>query len=178
MPNVRGSPFVFGPPRSEAPPAVVPNVVYQEFGSSSVPGASSAGIPRAEGLQDPGDSVPGPTPRQMFEALERMNARMESLARKVEEGEGREREMREKLSSQELIIGLLRDDLKTSHGITTDKFNEALQRQNETFLKLSANFESLTAAVKEGGSGRSGMIDTKGIGKPTIFKNDEAQFVN
>ena len=91
-PNTRGSPFVFGPPRSEAPPAAVPNVVYQEFGSSSVTGALAAGIPRTEGLPDPGDPVPGPTPRQMFEALERMNARMEGLARKLEEGEARERE--------------------------------------------------------------------------------------
>ena len=91
-PNTRGTPFVFGPPRSEAPPAAVPNVVYQEFGSSSVTGALAAGIPRTEGLPDPGDPVPGPTPRQMFEALERMNARMEGLARKLEEGEARERE--------------------------------------------------------------------------------------
>ena len=123
-----------------------------------------------------GNEASEPSPRQMVEVLGRMNARMEDLSRKVEESQSRERDLREKLSSQELIIGLLRDDLRTAHSITTDKFNEALARQNDTFLKLSANFESLTAAVKEGGSGRSGMIDTKGIGKPTIFSNDESKF--
>ena len=42
--------------------------------------------------------------------------------------------------------------------------------------KMTSGMELLAAAVKEGGSSRSGPIDTIGIGKPTVFSNDESKF--
>ena len=49
------------------------------------------------------------------------------------------------------------------------KFAEAME-------KMTSGMEALAAAMKEGGNNRSGLIDTKGIGKPTIFSHDESKF--
>ena len=98
----------------------------------------------------------------MMAVLERLSAQMSQLQSEIEASKGREAELRSQVRNQDLIIGLLRDDLGRSAARVDDKFTE-------TMAKLSSGVESLSTIMKESQSSRTGLIDTKGIGKPTVF---------
>ena len=83
------------------------------------------------GVRAPADAGGAPTPQptagQMMAVLERLSAQMSQLQSEIEASKGRyAAELRSQVRNQDLIIGLLRDDLGRSAARVDDKFTETL----------------------------------------------------
>ena len=84
------------------------------------------------GVRAPADAGGAPTPQPtagqiMMAVLERLSAQMSQLQSEIEASKGRyAAELRSQVRNQDLIIGLLRDDLGRSAARVDDKFTETL----------------------------------------------------